>query len=271
MNRVSYIWISSQQPLQLSSPSWSRSFPAQWCDPSPSSGASSCTLFSGCGSLITDILRLVVVIGFQSGKPDTTLASCGLFSDARCFALVYSSSRCGNFASSTSSSFCVGLSFQPQQAMSEVIKHTHYFPEHWRGQAHSYQVRLFLRPREPWSHVRCQVRAEFGRMYRPRSIILLSEILSVILCPIVLCFTLPSCAHDIVEFVQQATVQVRSQSSLWVCWNCSFSRFLAWGICVNTPTSSSTICPQPDSRSHLLSPQTPLRKNNPCPSFPSTT
>jgi autophagy-related protein 9 len=85
----------------------------------------------------------------------------------------------------------IGMVFRPQAIMAEVVKHTHYLPDHWRGRTHRYEVK-----------------EEFGRMYRQRVLIFIGEVLSVLLTPAILCFSLPLSAESIVSFVEKYTTKV---------------------------------------------------------------
>lgn len=77
------------------------------------------------------------------------------------------------------------------RAMSKIAEHTHCFPEEWRGRCHTQDVS-----------------DAFSRAYRYKFWLFLDEIASVVLAPLVLCFSLPRCANDIVLFVEEHTVDV---------------------------------------------------------------
>lgn len=33
-----------------------------------------------------------------------------------------------------------GVAYEPEEALTEVVMHTHYLPRHWRGRAHTREV-----------------------------------------------------------------------------------------------------------------------------------
>ena len=76
-------------------------------------------------------------------------------------------------------------------AMSKVAQHTHCFPEEWKGKCHTHEVS-----------------DAFSRAYRYKFWLFVDEIASVVLAPLVLCFSLPRCANDIVLFVEEHTIEV---------------------------------------------------------------
>ncbi|CAD7695522.1 unnamed protein product [Ostreobium quekettii] len=82
--------------------------------------------------------------------------------------------------------------FDPEGAMAEVVKHTHYLPRHWRGRAHSKEVQ-----------------EQFQRLFQFKAQIFLNELASVILTPFVLYYSLPGCAESILEFIAGYTIYER--------------------------------------------------------------
>ncbi|KAF5315923.1 hypothetical protein D9611_004792 [Ephemerocybe angulata] len=93
--------------------------------------------------------------------------------------------------------------FDPELLMTEVITYTHYMPEEWKGQLHSKKVH-----------------EEFGELFAMRVMIFLKEIVSVVLTPFVLWFSLPECAPAIVDFFREFTVHVDGRGYV-----CSFAEF----------------------------------------------
>jgi len=91
----------------------------------------------------------------------------------------------------------------PALIMAEIVQHTHYYPQHWRGKAHTQAVH-----------------AEFGYMFPSRLSMFLFEMMSVILTPILLIFCLPQSAERIVHFVSTRTVHVQGVGHL-----CSYATF----------------------------------------------
>ncbi|CAN0020353.1 unnamed protein product [Ascophyllum nodosum] len=90
-----------------------------------------------------------------------------------------------------------------EEAMLKVAAHTHYMPEHWVGRAHTLEVRK-----------------ELLSLFHYKAQLFLEELLSVLLAPVILCFSMPSCAQEIVDFVADHTVDVEGVGSV-----CSYSLF----------------------------------------------
>lgn len=93
--------------------------------------------------------------------------------------------------------------FDPEYALLEVIRYTHYFPSHWKGRLHSDEVRK-----------------EFAMLYQMRIVIFLEEVLSIIFTPFILWFSLPKCSERIIDFFREFTVHVDGLGYL-----CSFAVF----------------------------------------------
>lgn len=93
--------------------------------------------------------------------------------------------------------------FDPQFALLEVIRYTHYFPSHWKGRLHSDEVRK-----------------EFAMLYQMRIVVFLEEVLSFIFTPFILWFSLPKCCERIIDFFREFTVHVDGLGYL-----CSFAVF----------------------------------------------
>ncbi|ODO03086.1 hypothetical protein I350_05931 [Cryptococcus amylolentus CBS 6273] len=91
--------------------------------------------------------------------------------------------------------------FDPEASLKEVVKWTHYLPEEWRGRLHS-------------------EKAKFGKLFALKITIFFDELLSVILTPFVLFFSLPPCASEIIDFFREFTVHVDG-----VGYVCSFAVF----------------------------------------------
>ncbi|ORY79546.1 APG9-domain-containing protein, partial [Protomyces lactucae-debilis] len=83
------------------------------------------------------------------------------------------------------------LVFDPEASLREVVQHTHYTPPHWDGNFHSHAVK-----------------AEFCRLYDYKVVIFLREILSVLVTPVILWFSLPDCSERIIDFVREYTIHV---------------------------------------------------------------
>ncbi|KAL5529329.1 hypothetical protein ACEPAG_5314 [Sanghuangporus baumii] len=93
--------------------------------------------------------------------------------------------------------------FDPELLMMEVIHYTHYMPDEWKGQLHSQKVHK-----------------DFGTLFDMKVVIFARELLSVIITPFVLCFSLPRCSPAIIDFFREFTVHVDSLGYV-----CSFAVF----------------------------------------------
>lgn len=95
------------------------------------------------------------------------------------------------------------LVFDPEYALHNVIEYTHYQPAHWSERLHSNEVK-----------------SEFATLYKLKILIFLEEILSIIITPFLLWFSLPKCSDAIIDFFREFTVHVDG-----VGYVCSFAVF----------------------------------------------
>lgn len=93
---------------------------------------------------------------------------------------------------------------RPEQCIREVIAFTHYFPQDW----HRFGLASAL------------VHQEFGNYFEYRIVHFIHEMISVILAPFILCFSLPKSSGRILDFFREFTVHVDG-----VGWVCSFAVF----------------------------------------------
>jgi len=93
--------------------------------------------------------------------------------------------------------------FDPEMLMMEVIAYTHYMPDEWKDQLHSKKVHQ-----------------EFGELFAMKVLIFVQELLSVVLTPFVLWFSLPACAPAIIDFFREFSVHVDGRGYV-----CSFAEF----------------------------------------------
>ncbi|KAJ7721553.1 putative transmembrane protein [Mycena maculata] len=93
--------------------------------------------------------------------------------------------------------------FDPELLMTEVITFTHYMPDEWKGQLHSKRIHK-----------------EFGQLFAMKILIFVEELVSVVLTPFVLWFSLPNCAPAIIDFFREFTVHVDGRGYV-----CSFAEF----------------------------------------------
>ncbi|KAJ7286140.1 putative transmembrane protein [Mycena rebaudengoi] len=93
--------------------------------------------------------------------------------------------------------------FDPELLMTEVIAYTHYMPDEWKGELHSKKIHK-----------------EFGQLFAMKVLIFVEELISVVLTPFVLWFSLPNCAPAIIDFFREFTVHVDGRGYV-----CSFAEF----------------------------------------------
>ncbi|KAG8834442.1 autophagy protein atg9 [Serendipita sp. 399] len=95
------------------------------------------------------------------------------------------------------------LVFDPEILMKEVIRHTHYMLEWWKGELHSEKVHQ-----------------EFSKLFTMKVMIFVQEILSVVLNPLILTLALPKCAPEIIDFFREFTIHIDTLGYV-----CSFAVF----------------------------------------------
>ncbi|KAG0188738.1 autophagy protein atg9 [Apophysomyces sp. BC1034] len=95
------------------------------------------------------------------------------------------------------------LVFEPEVLLKEVVEQTHYLPFEWRGKLHTDEVR-----------------AQFCQLFDYKISLFVQELLSVIFTPLVLWFSLPACAEQIIDFFREFTVHVDGLGHV-----CSFAQF----------------------------------------------
>ncbi|KAL1408059.1 autophagy protein atg9 [Vanrija albida] len=93
--------------------------------------------------------------------------------------------------------------FDPEQAMLDVVRFTHYLPNEWKGNLHSQKVHL-----------------EFGKLFQLKVMIFVRELASVILTPFILWFSLPDCSAAILDFFREFSIHVDGMGYV-----CSFAVF----------------------------------------------
>ncbi|KAJ3774233.1 putative transmembrane protein [Lentinula raphanica] len=93
--------------------------------------------------------------------------------------------------------------FDPEMLITEVITYTHYMPDEWKDQLHSKKVHQ-----------------DFGELFAMKIMIFVEEVLSVVLTPFVLWFSLPDCAPAIIDFFREFSVHVDGRGYV-----CSFAEF----------------------------------------------
>ncbi|KAF8744430.1 Autophagy-related protein 9, partial [Rhizoctonia solani] len=81
--------------------------------------------------------------------------------------------------------------FDPEMILKEVIRYTHYLPKEWEGQLHSKRVHT-----------------EFGLLFDTKVTIFLNELISVMVTPFILWYSLPQHAEKIIDFFRESTWHV---------------------------------------------------------------
>ncbi|KAG8730583.1 autophagy protein atg9 [Ceratobasidium sp. 414] len=81
--------------------------------------------------------------------------------------------------------------FDPELLLREVVSHTHYMPPDWEGQLHSKLVHT-----------------KFGNFFAVRATIFVQEVISVLLTPFILLYSLPPCSNKIIDFFREFTWHV---------------------------------------------------------------
>ncbi|KAL1881373.1 hypothetical protein VTK73DRAFT_4380 [Phialemonium thermophilum] len=93
--------------------------------------------------------------------------------------------------------------FDPEFALRNVIEYTHYEPDHWKGRLHTYDVKR-----------------EFSELYKMKIVIFLEEVLSILVTPLLLLFSLPKSSEQIIDFFREFTIHVDGLGYV-----CSFAEF----------------------------------------------
>lgn len=95
------------------------------------------------------------------------------------------------------------LVFEPTYALLQVIEYTKFEPDHWKDRLHSDEVKR-----------------EFSTLYQMKIVIFLEEVLTIIVTPFILWFSLPKCSDQIIDFFREFTIHVDG-----VGYVCSFAVF----------------------------------------------
>lgn len=88
-------------------------------------------------------------------------------------------------------------------ALGLIASHTHYYPDFWKKRG--------------WDHI---IRSEFTDLYQYKVQLFFMEIISIIVAPIVLVLSLPSCADDICAFVRTVKIEIPGSGD-----HCGFATF----------------------------------------------
>lgn len=150
------------------------------------------TFIAGSFAAVLGIVSLVdpdIFLGFEITKDRTVLFYIGLFGSIAAVgrSLIPSES----------------LVFDPETTLKSVAEYTHYLPKEWEGHLHS-----------DW------VKSEFSSLYDLKLVIILKEVLSVVLAPFILWFSLPKSCDRIIDFFRDFSVHVDGMGYV-----CSFAVF----------------------------------------------
>lgn len=95
------------------------------------------------------------------------------------------------------------LVYDPEATMRHVAEYTHYLPAEWEGKLHTEQVKT-----------------EFAALYDLKIMTILRELVSVVLAPFILWYSLPNSCDRIVDFFREYSVHVDGLGYV-----CSFAVF----------------------------------------------
>lgn len=81
--------------------------------------------------------------------------------------------------------------WDPEQLLKQIVSHTHYIPDAWKGKAHTKEVRK-----------------KFSQVFQYKAEYVIQELVSPVITPFLLCFNLRYKAIEIVDFFRNFTVDV---------------------------------------------------------------
>jgi autophagy-related protein 9 len=138
---------------------------------------------------IASLIDPELFLGFEVTRDRTVLFYLGIFTT------VWAVAR-GNISEENTV-------FEPEFALRNVINYTHYEPDHWHDCLHSFDVKR-----------------EFSELYKVKLMIFVEEVVSILLTPLILFVSLPSCSDQIVDFFREFTIHVDGLGYV-----CSFAEF----------------------------------------------
>lgn len=147
---------------------------------------------TGSFAAVLGIISLVdpeLFLGFEITKDKTVLFYIGLFGSILAIARSMIPER--------------EYLFDPETNLREVAEYTHYLPDDWTGMYHTDEVK-----------------DEFATMYDLKILIILRELLSVVITPFLLWFSLPKSSETIIDFFREFSVHVDG-----IGYVCSFATF----------------------------------------------
>lgn len=83
------------------------------------------------------------------------------------------------------------LVFCPEQLLKVILAHIHYMPDHWQGNAHRYETR-----------------DQFSQLFQYKAVFILEELISPVVTPFILIFSLRRKSLEIIDFFRNFTVEV---------------------------------------------------------------
>lgn len=138
---------------------------------------------------VCTVLDSELFLGFEITKDRTVLFYLGIFG------AIWAMTR-GMISEETTV-------FNPEYALRNVIEYTRYMPDHWHGRLHSFEVKQ-----------------EFSELYKMKVVIFLEEVFGIITTPLLLFFSLPKSAEQVVDFFREFTIHVDGLGYV-----CSFAVF----------------------------------------------
>ncbi|KAG7263684.1 hypothetical protein CRUP_035556 [Coryphaenoides rupestris] len=81
--------------------------------------------------------------------------------------------------------------FCPEQLLRVILAHIHYMPDHWQGNAHRYETR-----------------DQFSQLFQYKAAFILEELISPLVTPFILIFSLRRKSLEIIDFFRNFTVEV---------------------------------------------------------------
>ncbi|CAL8290081.1 unnamed protein product [Gadus morhua 'NCC'] len=81
--------------------------------------------------------------------------------------------------------------FCPEQLLRVILAHIHYMPDHWQGNAHRYETR-----------------DQFSQLFQYKAVFILEELISPVVTPFILIFSLRRKSLEIIDFFRNFTVEV---------------------------------------------------------------
>ncbi|XP_014005943.1 autophagy-related protein 9A [Salmo salar] len=83
------------------------------------------------------------------------------------------------------------LVYCPEQLLRVILAHIHYMPDHWQGNAHRYETR-----------------DQFSQLFQYKAVFILEELISPLVTPFILIFSLRRKSLEIIDFFRNFSVEV---------------------------------------------------------------